>query len=177
MAKKDVLEKYNSKKRGWLHDAIFFIVALIIAIVVFRYFIGVSFVSGDSMELNLMDGDCVVYLRQVPKYERGDIVSVWVPSGHYYVKRVVAVENDVIDIRDGEIYINDELIEEEYVIGQTDKQLKAVLYPYTVREGNVFVLGDNREKSMDSRTFGEVSRIQIRGKIAYKITWHGIEKM
>jgi len=177
MAKRDVLEKYNSKKRGWLHDAIFFVVALIIAIILLRYFVGVSFVSGDSMELNLKDGDCVIYLRQASTFERGDIVSVWVPSGNYYVKRVVAVEDDTVDIHDGKIYINGEELEETYTIGQTDKQLRAVVYPYTVREGNIFVLGDNRENSMDSRTFGEVSRIQIRGKIIYKISSHGIVKM
>jgi len=177
MAKKDVLEKYNSKKRGWLHDAIFFVAALVIVIIVFRYFVGVSFVSGDSMEFNLKDGDCVIYLRQATDFERGDIVSVWVPSGNYYIKRVVAVAGDVIDIHDGDIYVNDEKMNEAYVTGQTNKQLRAVLYPYTVREGNVFVLGDNREKSMDSRTFGEVSGIQIRGKIVYKISLSGIEKM
>jgi signal peptidase I len=83
------------------------------------------------------------------------------------VKRVIAVAGDVVDIRGGELYVNDELVENCYGTGETLKQDGAVLYPYTVREGNVFVLGDNRLVSVDSRSFGEVNRIQIRGKIIF----------
>jgi signal peptidase I len=70
-----------------------------------------------------------------------------------------------VNIKDGEVYVNDELVENIYGTGETLEQEGAVIYPYTVREGNVFVLGDNRGVSVDSRSFGEVNKIQIRGKI------------
>ncbi|MCR5272615.1 MAG: signal peptidase I [Lachnospiraceae bacterium] len=165
MLEMGIFEKYNGRKRDWLHDSLIFIFIFIVLFIIFRFVIGVSFVSGDSMEPSLHDGECVVYLRIGSEYKSGDIVSVWVPSGDYYVKRVVAVGGDIVDIKDGVLYVNDEPVENDYGYGETNKQLKAVIYPYTVREGNIFALGDNREVSMDSRTFGEINNVQIRGKI------------
>lgn len=176
MTDRRFLEKFNGKKRTWLHDIVGFIVIVLLVFIVFRFFIGVSFVSGESMEPNLHDGECVIYLRTVRNYEPGDIISMWVPSGSYYVKRVIAVGGDVVDIKDNKIYVNGEPLEEEYASGVTERQLKAVIFPYTVREGNVFALGDNREVSMDSRTFGEINDVQIRGKIILKIGKWYIEK-
>jgi signal peptidase I len=113
----------------------------------------------------LQNGEAVVYLRTVNNFKKGDIISIRVPSGDYYVKRVIAVAGDVVNIKDGEVYVNDELVENIYGTGETLEQEGAVIYPYTVLEGNVFVLGDNRGVSVDSRSFGEVNKIQIRGKI------------
>ncbi|MCR5468869.1 MAG: signal peptidase I [Lachnospiraceae bacterium] len=169
MGRRVILEKYNYKKRDWLHDSIKFIILFFALFIVFRFVIGVSFVSGDSMEPNLHDGECVIYLRLANHYEPGDVVSMWVPSGEYYVKRVVAVGGDVVDIDDRKVYVNGEELEEDYAIGETERQLKAVIFPYQVRENNIFALGDNREVSMDSRTFGEINKVQIRGKIILKI--------
>lgn len=136
--------------------------------IIFRFVIGISFVSGESMETNLHDGEGVIYLRPVRSYEPGDVVSIWVPSGEYYVKRVVAVGGDEVNLIDGEVYVNGEKYKDEFGRGQTLKEDGAVIYPYRVREGNVFVLGDNREVSVDSRAFGEVNTIQIRGKIIWR---------
>ena len=116
---------------------------------------------------NFYDGETVVYSRIAKSYEVGDVVCVWVPSGHYYIKRIVAVGGDVVEIKDGELLVNGEVIDSEYAYGITEEENGAVIYPYTVSEGNYFVVGDNREVSIDSRTFGEVSRLQIRGKIIF----------
>ncbi len=163
------LKKYNHRKLEWLHDSMAFIISALIVFIVFRFIIGLSFVSGDSMYPTLQSGEAVVYLRTVRNYKRGDIISIRVPSGDYYVKRVIAVAGDVVDIRGGEVYVNEELVENVYGTGETLKQQGAVIYPYTVRQGNVFVLGDNRQVSVDSRSFGEVNRIQIRGKIILRL--------
>jgi signal peptidase I len=169
MAKKVFLKKYNHRKLEWLHDSLAFIVSVVVVFIVFRFIIGFSLVSGDSMYPTLQNGEAVVYLRTVSDYRRGDIISIWVPSGDYYVKRVIAVAGDVVDIRDGELYVNDELVENTYGTGETLKQQGAVIYPYKVREGNVFAVGDNRAVSVDSRSFGEVNKIQIRGKIFLRL--------
>jgi signal peptidase I len=167
MGKKIILKRYNHRKREWLHDVLTFFVSAAVLFFVFRFVVGLAVVSGDSMYPTLTDGEALVYLRTVSDYKRGDIISIRVPSGDYYVKRVVAVAGDVVDIRDGEVYVNDELLKTIYGTGETLKQDGAVFYPYTVREGNVFVLGDNRSVSVDSRSFGEVNKIQIRGKIIF----------
>ncbi len=122
----------------------------------------------------LEDGDVVMYVRVVNEYEPGDIVSLRVPSGDFYVKRVVAVGGDVVDLKDGTVYVNNEPLDEEWANGDTMKETGVVIYPYYVREGNVFVLGDNRTVSMDSRAFGEVNIRQIKGKIVAEIGLKGV---
>ena len=160
-----ILERYNGRKLGWLHDSLFFLLLLAAAFILFRFGIGLSVVGGESMEPTLHSGELVVYLRPVQKYRIGDIVSVRVPSGEYYVKRVAAVGGDTVDLRDGTVYVNDVPLEEDWSAAETLPESGAVIYPYTVRAGNVFVLGDNRGASMDSRAFGEVNVRQIKGRL------------
>ena len=164
-----VLEKYNGSKLGWLHDALFLIIAVVVLFCIFIFCIGFSRVGGDSMSPTLMDGDIVIYNRMNGDYKPGDIVSMRVPSGDYYVKRVIAAGGDVVDLDDGRVLVNGEYLEDDWGYGKTMEETGAVIYPYTVREGNVFVLGDNRTVSMDSRTFGEVNRRQIKGRIILQI--------
>lgn len=164
-----ILEKYNAYKLEWLHDSIHFIILTAVLFIVFRFMIGLSVVGGDSMAPQLENGDLVVYSRIVDEYKTGDVISIRVPSGDYYVKRVAATGGDEVDVRDGEIYVNGEILQDPWAEGETLQEYGAVIYPYKVRKGNVFVLGDNRMASMDSRTFGEVNLRQIRGRILLRI--------
>jgi len=83
------------------------------------------------------------------------------------VKRVIGVPGDEVDIRDGKVYINGEVLEEPYTIGQTTK--REISFPVKVPEGKYFVLGDNREASRDSRSFGFIDKDQIEGKAVFRI--------
>lgn len=159
------LEKYNAYKLEWLHDSIHFIVLLVAVFALFRFVIGLSVVGGDSMVPRLLDKDIVVYSRLSRDYQPGDIIAMRVPSGEYYVKRVIALGGDTVEVRNGRIRVNGVEIDDPWGYGETLAERGTVIYPYLVREGNVFVLGDNRRVSMDSRTFGEVNLRQIRGKI------------
>ena len=163
------LERYNSRKRGWLHDTLKFLLLFVLVFCLFRFVIGFAIVGGPSMEPALADGEFLLYTRMAGDYQPGDIISMRVPSGEYYVKRVVAVGGDVVDLRSGIVYVNGEPLEDIWTTGETREESGAVIYPYRVREGNVFVLGDNREVSMDSRAFGEVSRRQIKGRILLRM--------
>ena len=168
MAKKRVLRKYDGKKHGWFKFALTIAAAVIVTLVVFNVFIGVSRVSGQSMEPTLSDRQIVFYSRVSGGCERGDIVSIKIPSGEKYVKRVIAVEGDKVDIKDGKVYVNDKLSEGDYVKGVTEKGDYGITYPYTVTENTVFVLGDNRENSVDSRTFGPVVTSSVKGKLLFR---------
>lgn len=164
---KRVLRKYDGKKQGWLKDTKKFLVLLVVVFLVFQLFVGFSSVKGDSMEPTLQSGNLVLYNRMSRHYQRGDVVSVRVPAGEYYVKRVIAIAGDTVELEDGAVYVNGEKLDEPYAVGETREEQGAVAYPYTLEENQVFVLGDNREVSMDSRAFGAVSERQIKGKLLY----------
>jgi signal peptidase I len=83
------------------------------------------------------------------------------------IKRIVAVEGDVVDIKNGFLYINDVLQDEPYVKGHTPGL--GMSFPLTVDEDYVFVMGDNRENSLDSRSFGPIHINSIEGKAIFRI--------
>lgn len=84
------------------------------------------------------------------------------------VKRVIGIPGDEIDIKDGYVYLNGSILEELYVKGETYSRDKE--FPIKVEEDTVFVLGDNREVSKDSRNFGLVNINQIEGKAIFRIS-------
>jgi signal peptidase I, bacterial type len=169
MEEKDMNKKlhgrYDGLKYGWLKDARRFVLLLAAIYLALQLVIGFSFVNGNSMEPTLHSGELVMYVRAGQTYDRGDVVSVRTPSGEYYVKRIIALEGDTIDLKDGEVYLNGELLAEPYIKGRTLEQPGTVRYPLRLQKGQIFVMGDNREASMDSRSFGVVGRGQIKGKL------------
>lgn len=138
--------------------------AVIAAVLLFSFVISVSRVDGHSMEPTLRDGQLIVCLRLSKNYERGDIASARMPNGEFLVKRVVAVAGDTVEIRDGEVLINGEILSDGF--GPTERADKGTVeYPVTLKPGQIFVLGDNRSISTDSRTFGPIAATQSRGRI------------
>ena len=113
----------------------------------------------------LEDSQTVLFSRLNTSYEVGDVVCVKMPSGELYVKRIVAIEGDVVDIQDGKLYINGEALTESYAQGNTYEEDGLITYPYEIGENKFFVLGDNREESIDSRSFGAVVKEQILGTL------------
>ncbi|MCL5038416.1 MAG: signal peptidase I, partial [Firmicutes bacterium] len=100
--------------------------------------------------------------------ERGDVVVFRYPldPSRDFIKRVIAVGGDYVEIRLGQIYVNGQAIEEPYV---ANRDLQS--YPKTrVPPGSIFVLGDNRRNSEDSRVFGAVELRYVKGK-AFLVYW------
>lgn len=127
----------------------------------------------------LLDDYIIVDLKyyHTDKPKNGDVISFKYPDNpsRIYVSRVIAVEGDIIESRDKVIYLNGEQITEQYVSHADNSILPYGKYrdnfgPYTIPEGKIFVMGDNRDQSFDSRYFGYVDRNEIEGKALY-IYW------
>ncbi len=89
----------------------------------------------------------------------------------YYVKRIIALPGQTVDIIDGKVYVDGEKLNEEYYQGETPITDPTVEYPVTIEEGHVFVMGDNRPHSSDSRvsSLGQVPYDAILGKAQIRI--------
>lgn len=162
-------DRYDSRK--WRGLRLVKVLAILAAalFILFQFVLGFSRVDGPSMLATLQDGDYVLYSRIFSQVNRGDIISLSLPSGEYYVKRVAAVAGDTVDIRDGKVYINGQPEDAPYALGNTLLESETLSYPYQVQPGHVFVLGDNRPESVDSRYFGEVSEKHITGVMLLRL--------
>jgi signal peptidase I len=109
-------------------------------------------------------GQDTVYLFHPP--ERGDIVVLDPPvrSDKPYIKRVIALPGETVAVRDGKVYVNGEPLEEAYIAEPPRYTYPFNAGEYTVPEGDVFVMGDNRNNSSDSHVFGPVALDHIIGK-------------
>lgn len=154
-------------------------VAMIALILVNTFFLRLSSVSGSSMCPTLESMDQL--MLQVAGYntrrnpaKRGDIVVVISEefgSDTPLVKRVIGTPGDVIDITaEGLVSVNGTVLQEDYISEPISPDERgSVTYPYTVSEGCVFVMGDNRNLSIDSRDLGEMSTQAIVGKAILRI--------
>lgn len=156
-------------------DFTFTIIMVILAIFVFRLFIFEPIrVAGDSMKPTLLDGERmfvekVSYMFHEP--ERGDIVICYYPNrgNSTFVKRVVGLPGETIEILDGFVYINGELLDEsdywnDYINGEYG--------PIVIPDDCVFVMGDNRNHSGDSRegSVGPIPLYRIVGRV-HGVVW------
>lgn len=155
----------------WMQSLVF---ALIICIIVFVFIFRIVDVSGDSMNPTLINGDKLVVSDVFYNPKQSDIVIFRKDEykSEALVKRVIATEGQTIDIDfdRGRVYVDGELIDEPYIAEPTYTQLD-FQGPQTVPEGCVFVMGDNRNASSDSRRaeIGMVDKRLIVGKVLLRV--------
>ena len=123
------------------------------------------------MEPTLNDGSWAIIQRILYTPERGDIIVCRSnEKDKDIIKRVIAVGGDEVFVDPyGDVYVNGELLDEPYLESH-EPLYKFTIMPVTVSEGCVWVLGDNRNNSRDSRDIGEIPNEQIIGKVVIKLT-------
>lgn len=149
----------------WLDSFVF---AIILILIVFVFAVRVVGVDGESMNPTLNDGDWLTVSAINTEFERGDIVVITQPNAlnEPLIKRVIAVGGDTIDIdfNTHKVIVNGEVLDEPYILSPTASR-GDFIEPVTVPEGYLFVMGDNRNNSLDSRfnTIGLIDERYILG--------------
>ena len=152
-------------------------IAVIIAAIILAFFKPII-VQQESMQPNFYSGDYLITSRQAYRLfgqpERGDVI---VFKSHLYdekgkqknlIKRIIGLPGDTVEIKNGDVYINGELLQEEYV---AEQGLSGEMEAVTVPEGRLFVMGDNRRVSQDSRSpeVGTIEMDSIVGKVVLRL--------
>ena len=177
-------DELNEQKTESLKDFIFemikvLIVSLIIIVPIRAYVVQPFYVDGASMEPNFYDGEYLIvdeisYRFKEPN--RGDIVIFHPPDNPkvYYIKRIIGLPNEVVDIKNGEIRVYeqdsvDPLIIDESKYLSEDQQLRpSEKYHVKLADTEYYLMGDNRRSSLDSRRLGPINESHIKGKVALR---------
>ncbi len=189
-------ERKKVTRSFWRELPILVVIALIVAVIIKTFFIQAFSIPSGSMRTTLLEGDRVMVNKLAYRFgdpARGDVVvfdspfaevedresipeavirnigeALGIsPPAREFIKRVVAVEGDTMEIRDNEIFVNGVRLEEPYLHPGSRMRDMA---RRTIPEGTVFVMGDNRNNSQDSRFFDEIPVDEIVGK-AFVIVW------
>ena len=162
--------KYKRRFNSTLRSTIYALITVAAtAVLVSMLFLPVLQIYGSSMTPSITDGDIVVAVKG-SKFETGEVVAFYY-NNKILIKRVIAQAGDWVDMtEEGDVIVNNEVLEEPYILdkdfGETNIKL-----PYQVPEGRIFVMGDHRAISIDSRntTVGPVAQEQIVGKVKFRI--------
>lgn len=133
-----------------------FIIYLVVIVMLYASFNICFFnakIPSPSMENTIMTGDRILGSRVsvwLGNVDRGDII-IFKKGDKHLVKRVIAVEDDTVDIRNGKVYVNGNLLSEPYLEKSNVTVKGTLIYPLKVPKGKYFMLGDNRNNSEDSR--------------------------
>ena len=163
-------EQYKNSFGQVLKSTVFsLLVVAAVSVLIAVLLLPVLQISGTSMTESLQDEDIVVALNS-KKYKTGDIIAFYY-NNNILVKRVIAAAGDWVNIdKDGNVYVNDELLDEPYVSEKALGDCNITL-PYQVPDGRCFVMGDHRATSIDSRNtaVGCVSNDMVIGKILVRV--------
>jgi len=190
VAKKKEALNFLKEIFQWIRAIIF---AVIIAFLIRGFIFEPVYVDGPSMEDTLETGQRLLVYKlgyYFSQPERGDIIVLRYQEGDIahlpllerfpfikkifpdfkevdFIKRVIGLPGDTVDIKDGYVYVNGEKLDEPYAKGPTQKQ--NIEFPIKIPGNKVLVLGDNRQNSRDSRHIGLVDYEKIKGKAVYRI--------
>ena len=163
-------EKYRHRFRGVLRSTIYALITVAAAaVLVATLWMPVLQISGNSMTPTLTEGEIVISLSG-SSFETGDIVAFY-HDNKVLIKRVIAGPGDWVDIdEDGRVFVNDQELYEPYLVERALGKCDITL-PYQVPESRIFVMGDHRSVSVDSRSsaMGCVAYDQVVGRLVLRI--------
>lgn len=177
--RKSYVEDFEEKERGVLHEILSFLIYVAVVVgatFLIIHFVGQrTYVSGSSMENTLSDGDNLIVDKITYRFsdpQRFDIIVFpFRYEDHvYYIKRIIGLPGETVQITDGDIYIDGEILQESYG-REVIKDSGLAAEPIALGEDEYFVLGDNRNDSTDSRdpSVGVIHRDEIIGRAWLRI--------
>ena len=162
--------RYKSRYRSVLRSTIYSLITVAaIAVLITTLWFPVLRVYGNSMTPALQNGE-IIFTVKMSEFEPGDIISFYY-NNKILIKRVIARSGEWVNMdADGNVYVNETLLDEPYLDEKAFGDCNIEL-PYQVPEGRVFVMGDHRSTSVDSRNsaVGCVAQEQIVGKILFRV--------
>ena len=179
LKKKKKEKKPEKKKSGWmvaLDYALTILITVAVCFLIIKFVAVRSVVDGRSMEPTLYDGNNLI-VQKVSYYfhepERFDVIVFELEDqpGVHYIKRVIGLPGETVQIKDGYVYINGKKLTDDVYGREVMKTFGIAKDPITIKEGEYFVLGDNRNNSKDSRSadLGPIKKKQILGKALIRI--------
>ena len=164
------MSSLGEEAKDWI---ISIVVAVVLAFIIRQFVVELYIVDGPSMRPTLQSQERLVvnkFIYQFREPQKGEILVFQYPRDpkRDFIKRVIATAGDTVEIKDGRVFVNDQLLNEDYILEKTKSE-----YPKsTVPKGTIFVMGDNRNNSEDSR-FADVCFVPlnlIKGK-AMLVFW------
>lgn len=174
------MEKNKKKTKKWnfshylKYIVLDILIAALASVLLITYVASAYKIEGDSMQTILNDQERVIISKlgiHNGGLKRFDIVVLYKPDNpkKTIIKRIIGLPEEIIEIRNGDIYINNLKQEEPYLHNEKDVRFTYInMKPLLIQKGYYFVLGDNRPISQDSRTFGPVPETYIFGKTLFR---------
>lgn len=161
--KKIKVEKEESAIMEWAKSIL---VAVVLTLVIKTFILEPTRVQGTSMINTLHNNDRVIVNKigmKIKPLKRGDVIVMKYDEGHDYIKRIIGMPGEYIQIIDGKVYLNGEELKEDYIHGDFTQAING--FEWKLAKNEYFVMGDNREPggSTDSRVFGPVNIDRIKG--------------
>lgn len=163
-------------EKEWKKTLIEYIKVILVTVVLtygVLYFVQISKVVGDSMEPTYHDGNIVLvdkifYKRGQPSYDDIVVIRYLLPNGEeQIIKRIVGLPGDHLEMKDNQLYRNGQLLKENYINEPMEYNED---FSYDIPKGKIFVMGDNRNVSMDSRVIGYIDFDEsVVGKVFFKV--------
>lgn len=176
MNKKEKMDKKNQKDpvaRALLKLAIKIVSICLVIAFVFTFIFGMYRVNDTSMVPNISPGDMILFYRLDKDFVVGETV-VYSYNKENKIGRIVAMPGDVVNIDEKGLVVNNSHQYEPKIYKETLSFTDGIKYPVKLKENEIFLLADNRDKSVDSRLFGPVEKKYIKGKIFTLLRRRGI---
>lgn len=171
------MKEKNVKKNPLIQDILLLLlkVGILAAVfaVLFLFVFGIARCGDPSMSPAVKDGDLVLYYRLDKDYVQNDVV-VYKRNGNTEIRRIAAVAGDTVDISEEGLIINGSLQQESGIYEDTQRYEEGIEFPVTLQEGEIFLLGDAREHSTDSRIYGPVKASDTEGTVITIVRRRGI---